>query len=84
MPDAKLFIVMYLMDGHYRATRHADGCGILRRAVKASEGEVRPGRGERPEIWDDNLYPGRHGPEPRDHACVAKAAEDADLQRRLT
>lgn len=70
-------IVLYLMDGHYRATRHVDGCGVLRRAAAAAEGVVRPGRGERPEIWDEDLYPNRRGPEPHDHACIAKAEEAA-------
>lgn len=70
-------VVMYLMDGHFRATRHVEACGVLRRAAAAAEGVVRPGRGERPEIWEEDLYPNRGGPEPHDHVCVAKAAEAA-------
>lgn len=70
-------IVMYLMDGHFHATRHVDACGVLRRAAAAAAGEVRPGRGERPEIWDEDKYPNRGGPQPHDHACVARAREDA-------
>lgn len=66
-------VVMYLLDGHYHATRHADGCGVLRRAKQAADGLVRTGRGNRPEVWDEHLYPRRGGPEPHDHACIAKA-----------
>lgn len=71
------FVVLYLMDGTYHATKHVDGCGVLRRAVAASEGTVAPGRGDRPEIWDDAQYPKRGGPQPHEHRCIAKARETA-------
>lgn len=65
-------VVMYLMSGHYHATRHAPGCGILRRAEQAAAGEVTPGRGDRPTVFDADRFP-YADLEPKDHACVAKA-----------
>lgn len=68
-----LQIVLYLMDARWHATRHAEGCGILARAQKAADGEIVPGRGDRPQVWEEELFarlPDK--PEPRDHRCVAK------------
>lgn len=70
-------IVLYLMDGTFHATRHAEGCWHLARALKAAAGEVAARRGDRPEVWDEDQYPYRSGPEPHDCACVAKATAKA-------
>lgn len=74
----KTQVVLYLLDGHFHATRHVDTCGVLRRAVAASEGTVRPGRGDRPSVFDDAAYVAYSRQRgvllvPRDHSCVAKA-----------
>lgn len=67
-------VVLYLMDGHFHATRHADGCGVLARAQRAADGDILPGRGDRPQIWEEKLFARLSDiPALKDHACVRKA-----------
>ena len=35
-----LFVVRYLMGGHFRATRHIEGCPVLERARREFEDQV--------------------------------------------
>ena len=74
-----MMIVRYLMNGAFRATRHSEGCGVLRRALREQERS----QGRR---WHGGGYDAllvfteaeyrrlaRPTPEPKDCRCVQKA-----------
>lgn len=70
------------MGGHFRATRHVEGCGVLARAQRDAELERsrKWGKGRRQhgydalQVWGEaewSRVPGSR--RPRDHSCVRKA-----------
>jgi hypothetical protein len=69
-----MMIVRYLMNGSFRATRHAETCGVLRRALQEQErSQGRRWRGGGYEallVMTESQYKGAGGREPRDHGCV--------------
>jgi hypothetical protein len=70
-------IVRYLMNGTFRATRHADGCGILRRALREQDAaQCRRWKGGGYEallVMTESEYASTGGREPKDCRCVQKA-----------
>ena len=72
-------VVQYLMDGHFRATRHADGCGVLARAeARAEETNRQDWRGggyTALTVLSEQQYTRQPGVRaPKDHGCVAKVS----------
>ena len=70
-----MFIVRYLMGGTFHATRHREGCGVLRRALR--EQDLAPqrrwkggGYGALLVLTEDE-YRRSGGREPKDHRCVS-------------
>lgn len=72
-----MMIVRYLMNGAFRATRHAEGCGVLRRArldVERSQGRRWHGGGyDALLVMTESEYAGTGAREPKDCRCVEKA-----------
>jgi hypothetical protein len=72
-----MMIVRYLMNGAFRATRHAEGCGVLRRALREqerSQGRHWHGGGyEALLVMTESEYAGTGAREPKDCRCVEKA-----------
>jgi len=71
-----MMIVRYLMNGAFRATRHAEGCGMLRRArldMERSQGRRWHGGGyDALLVMTESEYAGTGAREPKDHGCVGK------------
>ena len=69
-----MFIVRYLMNGTYRATRHVEGCGILQRALREQDrSQNRHWRGGGYDallVMPESQYAGTGGREPKDCRCV--------------
>jgi hypothetical protein len=72
-----MMIVRYLMNGAFRATRHAEGCGVLRRVrLDMERSQSRRWRGGGYEallVMTESEYAGTGGREPKDCRCVQKA-----------
>ena len=63
-------VVYYLLAGHYRATRHAEGCGTLRRA-EAFDGAANVNISDH-HVVTAEVYarlPDNY-PAPKDHSCL--------------
>jgi hypothetical protein len=79
-------IVRYLMNGAFRATRHAEGCGVLRRALLEQETtQSRHWRGGGYEallVMTEDGYRRSGGREPKDHGCVS-AANFSDSEKLM-
>ena len=75
-----MFIVRYLMNGTYRATRHLEGCAHLHRALRDREmAQSRRWRGggyDALVVMTESEYTGTGGREPKDCRGVEKALGD--------
>jgi hypothetical protein len=71
-----MMIVRYLMNGTFRATRHVEGCGVLRRAIieqDRSQGRHWRGGGyDALLVFTESEYASTGGREPKDCRCVSK------------
>lgn len=77
-------VVVYLMDKTFHATRHAEDCGVLRRArINAEQGESGHGRFTVHHLFGDQQYDllvkFNNYIEAKDHSCVEAEAIAAGL-----
>lgn len=87
MSDSKLWIVSYMSNGHARATRHRDGCGVLALAQRQHEDRSYSPHIKLQAVVEDDRYQRLvargSAIAAKDHSCVEVVAPETVAQGSL-
>lgn len=76
-------VVSYLIEGVFRATRHAPGCSTLARAIREAESGLHSDRLGILRVVTESQFARMSEKQPRDHRCLTLAALETPAQPSL-